>query len=120
MLEVIVAALAAGASAGVSGTATEAVSDSYQLLKTMIRQRFGGRPQARQALEADETEPGTWAARIGDDLTDSGAADDQRIVAVARELLELAGPQGRTFRVDLSRGRGVQIGDHNIQTNTFH
>ncbi|MEU4217295.1 hypothetical protein [Actinoplanes sp. NPDC026623] len=97
MVDVIVAALAAGASAGLSGTAGEAVGDGYRLLKALLRRRFSGRPEARQALEADETEPGVWQARIGPDLLDSGAADDEQILAAARELLSAADPH-RTAR----------------------
>ncbi|WP_326563837.1 hypothetical protein [Micromonospora peucetia] len=91
-INVIVGALAAGASAGVSGTATEAVKDSYQLLKTSLQRRFTGRAAALEQLAADETEPGVWQARIGQDLHDSGAVADQQILTAARELLALADP----------------------------
>lgn len=105
MVDVIVAALAAGASAGVSGTASEAVKDAYELLKALVRRRFTGRDQARKALEAEETEPGVWQTAIGADLAESGAADDEQILAAARELLGLVGGgQAATFII---RG-GVQ------------
>nr|BFE76214.1 hypothetical protein GCM10020092_095150 [Actinoplanes digitatis] len=90
MVDVIVAALAAGATAGVSGTATDAVKDAYGLLKALIRRRFTGRETARAALEAEETEPGVWQTSIGQDLRDSGAATDEQVLAAARELLTLA------------------------------
>jgi hypothetical protein len=93
VVEVIVAALAAGASAGVSGTATEAVKDAYGVLKALIRRRFAGREQARTALEADETESEVWQARIGDDLRQSGADGDAAILAAAQELLQMADPK---------------------------
>jgi hypothetical protein len=99
-VELIVAALAAGATAGVSGTATQAITDTYGLLKQLIRRRFGGRDAAREALEAQETEPGVWQTRIGDDLRQSGAADDGQILAAARELLALADPKtAATFNI---------------------
>jgi hypothetical protein len=118
MVDVIVAALAAGASAGLSGTATEAVGDGYQVLKALIRRRFTGRQEARQALETDETEPGVWQARIGRELADTGAATDEQILAAARDLLTLTG--AGHARVNLSHAKGVQIGDHNTQHNTFN
>jgi hypothetical protein len=100
VVDVIVAALAAGASAGVSGTASEAIKDAYGLLKAMIRRKFTGRDQARAALEAEETEPGVWQTAIGADLTDSGAATDEQILAAARELLGLVGGgQAATFNI---------------------
>ena len=88
----IVAALAAGASAVVSGTATDANKDGYDLLKALIRRRFTGREDARRELEADQTEPGIWQTRIGQDLRASGAATDQQILAAARELLAATDP----------------------------
>jgi hypothetical protein len=91
-VDVIGAALAAGASAGVSGTATEAVKDTYELLKQTLKRRFAGRDSARAALNAHETEPGRWQALIGQDLHESGAASDEQIQNLARELLGLADP----------------------------
>ncbi|GAA4456109.1 hypothetical protein [Phytohabitans houttuyneae] len=99
-VELIVAALAAGASAGITGTASQAITDTYGLLKQLIKRRFAGREQAREALEGEETEPGVWQTRIGDDLRQSGAADDGQILAAARELLALADPRtAATFNI---------------------
>jgi hypothetical protein len=99
-VELIVVALAAGATAGVSGTATQAITDTYGLLKQLIKRRFAGRDTAREALEAQETEPGVWQTRIGDDLRQSGAADDGQVLAAARELLALADPKAAaTFNI---------------------
>jgi hypothetical protein len=100
-INMIVTALAAGASAGVSGTATAAIKDSYALLKDLIRRRFTGREDARRELEADQTEPGVWQTRIGQDLHDSGAATDEQILAAARELLAAADP-GQAARMNLT------------------
>lgn len=83
----IVRALAVGASAGLSDTANAAVRDGYAALKDLIRARFADRDEARQAMDADETEPAVWLARIGPDLVASGAGEDQAIVDVARKLI---------------------------------
>jgi hypothetical protein len=100
MVDLIVAALAAGATAGVSGTASDAVKDAYGLLKALLRRRFTGRDTARAALEADQIEPGVWQTAIGRDLQDSGAADDEQVLAAARELLALADPKtAATFNI---------------------
>jgi hypothetical protein len=121
MVDVIVAALAVGASAGVSGTATEAIKDAYGGLKALIRRRLIGREQARAALEAEETEPGVWRASIGHDLQESGAAADEQVLSAARELLVLTGSAGVSLpRVDASHAKGVQVGDRNIQNNSFN
>lgn len=120
MMDVIATALAAGASAGLSGTASEAVKDAYALLKMLLKRKFTGRDQARAALEAEQTEPGVWQVTIGRDLDESGAATDEQILTAARELLALTTPGGSRSRVDASHAQGVQVGDHNTQTNTFH
>lgn len=121
-VELIVNALATGASAGVASTMGVAVQDAYRGLKDLIRQRFAGRGEAaQQALEADETQPGVWQTRIGPDLTGSGAADDEEVLAAARALLALADPQAAAkFQVDAHDAKGIQVGDYNTQTNTFN
>ncbi|MEU1746678.1 hypothetical protein ACWD8I_06375 [Micromonospora arida] len=117
--QVITAALAAGAGAGLKDTASAAVRDAYAALKALLKQRFGGREgEAVQALEADETEPGVWQARIGEALAASGADGDEQILTAARRVLELADPAGK-FHVDAREAKGVQVGDHNTQHNTF-
>jgi hypothetical protein len=71
---------------------------------------------AVRALDAESTDPSVWRVRLGDELVASSADRDERILAAARELLaavELAG--GRFGRVDLSRAKGVQLGDNNTQ-----
>lgn len=120
-LEMIAVALAAGAGAGVKDTASLAVRDAYEGLKTLLKRRLT-RPAAVAALDADETEPGVWEAQLGDALTESGAADDEQVLAAARTLLELADPTGALagkYQVDLREAKGVQVGDHNVQHNTF-
>lgn len=95
-LSMIVQALATGAAAAAAGVAGSAVSDGYGVLKSLIRQRFQGREQARQALELDATDSALWLDRIGADLQESGAAEDQEVLAAARELLLLADPGNAT------------------------
>ncbi|WCN83823.1 hypothetical protein [Micromonospora sp. LH3U1] len=117
-VELIVAALGAGATAGLTDTASLAVQDAYAGLKRVLRPWMHG--EARQALEADETEPEVWDARIGQELISSGAAEEEEILAAARRLLAMAGLQtGGKYQVDASQAKGVQIGDGNTQTNNF-
>ncbi|AEV87862.1 hypothetical protein ACWT_6849 [Actinoplanes sp. SE50] len=85
-LELIVGALAAGASAGVKDTASAVVRDAYAGFKAMLKPWVRG--EARAALDADETDPQVWQARLGQELTVSGAVDDEQILAAAAALLE--------------------------------
>jgi hypothetical protein len=84
-VEVITAALAAGAAAGVQDTASATVRDAYTGLKDLLTLRFHDHEdqEAARALEADEAEPDFWQARIGKALTDTGAAGDEQIIAAA-------------------------------------
>jgi predicted short-subunit dehydrogenase-like oxidoreductase (DUF2520 family) len=121
-VEMITAALAAGAGAGLTDTASAAVRDTYASLKDLLKRHVGDQnEQAVQALEADETKPGVWQANIGGALTASGAAGDKQILATARQLLALVDPAlAAKYQVDLREAKGVQVGDHNSQNNTFN
>jgi hypothetical protein len=111
-VEVITAALAAGAGAGLKDTASTAVGDAYAALKELLKRRVGDRGNAAvRALDADETEASVWQDRIGDALAESGAAADEEVLAVARRLLALADPdRARTFHIDVGTNFGA-IGD---------
>jgi hypothetical protein len=110
-VELIVAALAAGASAGVTNTATAAVQDAYAGLKQQLGRRVGGGKQAQRALEADETDHDVWRARLGEALSVSGAATDEQVLAAARRLLALTDPgTAKTFNIDVGTNNGA-VGD---------
>ncbi|HET6355445.1 hypothetical protein [Streptomyces sp.] len=121
-VELIVAALAAGAAAGAGDTAKAAVTDAYTGLRDALRRRLVGRRGAEQALSAVAVEPARWQIDLAADLEETGAANDNEILAAAQRLLALAGPAGPTasgYRVDAREAKGVQVGDHNTQHNTF-
>lgn len=110
-VELIAAALAAGASAGLTGTVSTAVADAYAGLKRLISQRLAGRPAAA-VLDAEETDAGTWQTRLGADLRDSGAADDEEVLAAARELLARADPAtAKTFNIHIGTSHGPVAGE---------
>lgn len=120
-VEMIVAALAAGAGAGVKDTAKAAVADAYTAWKGLRRRRLTGREQAQQALDAVETGPNAWRAQLGEDLTASGADRDAEILATARRLLTAADPDGvraGKYQVEVSGGQDVQIGDGSVHVDT--
>jgi hypothetical protein len=105
-VEVITAALAAGAGAGVKDTASAAIKDAYAGLKALLKHRLDGR--LVQALDAEETEPGVWQARIGDALAESGAADDTQILEAARRLLAAADPdKAKALHIEVDTNYGA-------------
>jgi hypothetical protein len=88
-VSLIVGALAAGVSAGVRDTATAAVKEAYQRLKTAVSARFAGHQSAEMVLTQHETDPDTWVAPLEKVLRETGAADDPAVVAAAEQLLWL-------------------------------
>lgn len=124
-VELILAALAAGAVAGAKDTVSAAVLDAYGALRDAVRARLGGDGPASEPLEAREVEPGVWEIPSAEQLTASGADRDQDVLAAARRLVELlertelterAGPSAPKFQVELRDAKGVQVGDDNTMT----
>ncbi|MEV6303294.1 RIP homotypic interaction motif-containing protein [Actinoplanes sp. NPDC051861] len=114
-LEVILKALATGAGGG-----SRAVAEAYAVLRETLRDRLSGRESARQALEAVETSPGVWQPALGEEVSTAGADRDEEVVAAAQRVLDLSSaPAPPKYRVDVRNSKGVQIGDHNTQHNTF-
>jgi hypothetical protein len=130
--ELVVAALAAGAAAGVRESASTAVKDAYSGVKTLalrvLRRAEAVPPAVLEAVETDaitssDDERGIARRReLAAALTaaDAGANDD--LMAAASKVLELvdpAGSQAGKYQVFAPGAKGIQVGDHNTQTNTF-
>jgi lipid-binding SYLF domain-containing protein len=118
----ILTALAAGAALGVKDTASQAVKDAYDGLKTLVKRRFGGRADGELVLARYEEAPETWKDPLATELAAAGAGDDVGLVAAAQALMALADPAGSQagkYTVQVLGGQGVQVGDHNIQRNVF-
>jgi hypothetical protein len=120
---VIVAALAAGAAAGVSEAASMTVRDCYAGLRKAVWQWIAarrGESDARTTLEALEADPRAARQYLTDVIITTGAGHSGDIVAAAQRLLGLLDPTtARSYLVDLREAKGVQIGDQNTQHNTF-
>jgi hypothetical protein len=117
-IEVILAALAAGSTAGLTDAVSTAVRDAYTGLRDALRRRLRGRDDALRALEVDETKPQAWAARLSAHLVESGAASDADIVAAAQRLLAAVDPAGTAagkYRIDASHAGSVHVGDTSIE-----
>jgi hypothetical protein len=85
----IAAALAAGAGAGITKTASSAVTDTYAALKALVLRKVRNVPGGAVAVEQHESDPDTWGAPVAKALRESGAADDGELVSLARQLLVL-------------------------------
>lgn len=118
----IVTALAAGAASAVQDGASAAVKDAYSRLRALVRKRLAGRPDGELVLARHETAPQAWQGPLAAELAGSGAGDDPGLAAAAQALMELldaAGSSAGKYAVMVHGSQGVQIGDHNTQTNTF-
>ncbi|MER5265773.1 hypothetical protein ABTZ99_27185 [Actinosynnema sp. NPDC002837] len=110
-VDLVVAALAAGAVAGVTDTASTAVKDAYQGLKSLTR-----RALRRGGVTEVPTDPEELTAA----LTAADAGSDVELVAAAREVLALADPDAAAkYRIDVHDNQGVQVGDGNTMTLNF-
>jgi hypothetical protein len=115
-LDVIVAALAAGAAAGTTNTATAAIKDAYEGLKNLLRGRLDARKE-KELLSAEQDDQAWWRRELGDALTETGALDDEAIAHQARAVLAAADQTVNGVTID--RSQGVQVGHQNTQTNYF-
>ena len=84
----ILTALAAGASAAASETATTAIKDLYQGLKKLVERRFAGKPSAQTVLAEHEKQPEVWQKPMEKALSETGADKDEEIARRASELIE--------------------------------
>jgi hypothetical protein len=118
----IVGALAAGAAAGLTDTATNAVKDTYSQLRALVARLFRGRPDGETALRRHAEAPQVWQAPLAGELQAAGAGTDEAIIAAAQRLMAVvdeAGSQAGKYRLDLRGAQVGQVGDHNTQTVTF-
>jgi hypothetical protein len=123
-ITLILSALAAGASDELQDEAKTLVKAAYGKLRDLLGQRFreAGTPHAEGTLADYEDDPETYEKGLSKKLTAAGADTDDGILSAAQALLELMGKQGLKggkYNVTITGSQGVQVGDHNTQTNTF-
>nr|MDT0656392.1 hypothetical protein [Micromonospora sp. DSM 115978] len=114
-IELIVAALAAGATAGLTGAADTTVQHAYTALRDLLRRRFSRR-DAEQVLDVGGLEPNELLSRLGEDLEAVGAGNDSEILIAAQRLMGLVDPNGVAsgrYAVTVSG----KTGDLHIRTN---
>jgi hypothetical protein len=125
-ITVIVAALAAGASAGAIDALKDDVKESaraaYGRLRDLVRRRLRGNASAEVILAEHEADPATYDAPLTKKLTEAGAGADTELVAAAKALMELVDQKGAKsgkYNVTITGSQGIQVGDGNLQINTF-
>ncbi len=122
-ISLIIAALAAGAVAGVQDAAGQVVKDAYKGLKALIRRRFAGNQEAEAALDQAERQPESDQPQLAEHLRAAGAAHDEELVKAAQALLKQHDPAGARagiYEVHITGGKGIVVGDSATVTMTFN
>ncbi|MFD3590708.1 hypothetical protein [Streptomyces sp. NPDC058683] len=87
-VELVAAALATGAAAGLADTARGTVHGLHAGLRETLRRRLsGGDGYGVRVLDAYETDPDVWRTRLLRVLTGSGVEADMEILTAARAVL---------------------------------
>jgi hypothetical protein len=122
ILAALVTGVATGLATGPGESGAKALRDAYKGLRDTLRRRLAGKLAAEDAVEQYTRDPETWKSNLEIHLRQAGADQDQAVLDAASLVLRLADPAGATegkYSVNLARAQGVQVGDHNTQTNTF-
>ncbi len=111
-ITVIVAALAAGAAAGLTATAEQAVKDAYAGLKQWLHDRYA---DINLALLERDPKSASRQGVLAEDLAAAGAVEDAELHAKAQELLALLAKSeaGR----EAAAGAGVILRDVEVGKN---
>jgi hypothetical protein len=123
-LNLIVTAVASGASAALKDSAGEAIKGAYQALKRLVRRRLDGRGVAETALDEYEANGELCEQALRQELTLADAGSDQEIVQAARALLGLLDlhrvQEAGKYSVKIHGPvQGTVIGDHAQVTQRF-
>ena len=110
--------------AGTSDVAKSAVTDAYGTLKGLLKRVFKSKNDEEGVAVLDEyvNNPQANEDLLKQRLKSQGADKDDEVIAAAKAVLANSDPEGfRAGKYDVSvkDSQGVQIGDANIQTNTF-
>lgn len=111
-----------GRSGGVDGYRRWCGEGGLRGFADLVRRRFAGRRATETVLVEHEKAPQVWQAPLSAELAAVGADTDAQIIAAAQRVMALvdeAGSASGKYLVDLRGAQGVQVGDHNTQTNTF-
>ena len=132
-VDLLVNALVTGAAAGLSATASAAVTEAYGAVKDGVRRLFHraaevGEVEGDPDLMADglfamvEEDPEASQEAVTGQLTRllacSEVGGQLELMTAARRVLELSGADSRMgkYHVELRDNTGVQVGDHNEMT----
>jgi hypothetical protein len=118
-VSLVVTALSSGASEAVNDEASAAAKGAYSTLLAKVKRQLSSKADAEVVIDGHLAAREVWDW-LSAELADVGVSGD--IVATAQALMWLVdteGSQAGKDEVDIRDGHGVQVGDNNIQNNTF-
>lgn len=122
----IIAALSAGAIAGLTDTAKAAISDGYNKLKDLLMKKHGASSEVMQAIVQLEKKLESQGRKdmLAEEIAAVKAEQDDEVVAAAKQILILVKSQQvsqstMTIHQDHATIQGQNIGDHQQVTQTF-
>jgi hypothetical protein len=119
---IVVGALMAGGAAGTAGAASAAVTDAYEGLKAMVLARLhivGNDNDEGEAYVSDALAQRTGSrAALTAELAHAGV--DVPTLEAAQRLAGLLETHGHGRVIDVSYAKGLIVGDHAVQHNTFN
>jgi hypothetical protein len=123
-ISLVVAALVAGLTAGVTDTAKTAINDLYQAFKARLLPKVEGKEDAQSALVALEKKPDSEGRQLAlkEELTNLQVEKDTELIRLAQTFLEQAdqkGAQAGKYVITIQNAQGTVIGDNNTVRQSF-
>jgi len=112
----IVAALVAGLTAGLTDVAKAAVKDTYSLFRDRLHKKVAVRKEAQEALTGVERRPDSkgWQEDLQRELYALEVDNDGELVSLAQAVLKALDPQGARagkYHVTITDSQNIVIGD---------
>ena len=123
-ISLVVAALVAGLTAGVTDTAKTAITDMYQAFKARFMPKVESSEDAKSAFDALEKKPDSEGRQLSlkEELTSLDVDKDAELVRLAQtflEQLDQKGAQSGKYVITIQNAQGTVIGDKNTVRQNF-
>lgn len=119
VISTVLQALAVGAQAAATGIATDEIKHTYDKLKTLIQQKWMGKPTAEKLLTAYENNSESNRGMLAEKLEESGIHQDQNIHRQAERLIQEVKIANSTVAVDNSRQEVLNLDRDNSPGNSY-
>lgn len=120
----IVSALLAGLTAGLTDTAKAATKDLYDTFKARLLRNAETSADAQDAIKKIEKQPDSKARQdlLKEELAKLPLERDEELIKLAQSLMEALKDSGGTagkYSVDIQNSQGIVVGDHASVTQNF-